>query len=220
MRPPSLNVAPAGGRRSAAPADLLVVAGRERTVLASGFLAGLCVFFAPLAFLAVGLLAAYLASRADDGARSFLSLARPIERSDFRGVFAPAVEQAPLLLTAGLLGAALAHFRRWLWLRRDAFALVYDRRPYFPELALVYVLLVGLALFVAGTRGGWPQVARLLHAAPAFFLLMVCATWLSHAVWSYAFGNLIELLSSGPERDAAAALRGRGRRLGPRGSHA
>jgi hypothetical protein len=78
------------------------------------------------------------------------------------------------------------------------------------------VLTLGLALL----NGGWPQAQRLLAAAPAFILLMFCATWLAQAVWSYCFGNIIELLASRGERAAAAAMRGRGRRLGPRSSHA
>ncbi|MGH2369191.1 MAG: hypothetical protein ACRDI2_13425, partial [Chloroflexota bacterium] len=93
-------------------------------------------------------------------------------------------------------------------------------RPFFPEFAFLYVLLVGLALGLALTRGGWPQVQRLLEAAPVFLLFMLCATWLAHAVWNYCFRNLLELLASGPERDAASALRGRGQGLGPRGNHA
>jgi hypothetical protein len=38
-------------------------------------------------------------------------------------------------------------------------------------------------------------------------LFLVCATWLAHAVWQYCFRNVIELLASASERDAAAALR-------------
>jgi hypothetical protein len=203
--------------------ELLVVAARERTVLLSGFLAGLGVFFAPLAVLAAGLLAAYVGSVISDSGSFVLAPGRPLDRTDFQGVFAPAVNEAPLLVSAGLMGAILAQFRRWLGLRveagSDRAGFARRRRPYFREFAFLYVLLTGFVLGLAAVNGGWPLVERLLRAAPAFFLLMICATWLAQAVWSYCFGNLIELLASGPERDAAAALRGR-RRLGPRSSHA
>jgi hypothetical protein len=200
--------------------ELLVVAARERTVLLSGFLAGLCVFFAPLAVLAAGLLAAYVASVINESGSFVLAPGRPIDRADFQAVFAPAVDEAPLLLSAGLIGAILAQFRRWLGLRIDPGAFARRRRPYFREFAFLYVLLSGFVLGLAAVTGGWPQVERLLRAAPAFVLLMICGTWLAQAVWSYCFRNLIELLASGPEREAAAALRARRRRLGPRSSHA
>ena len=201
--------------------DLLLQAARERTVLLSGFLAGLCVFFAPLVVLAIGLLAAYLASVAGDGSGTVLDAGRTLDRDDFRAVFAPVVNQAPLLVSAGLVGALLAQFRRWL-AGRDARP-GRGRRvgtPYFREFAFLYAVLVLLALGLAVTGGGRPQAERLLNAAPAFILLTFCATWLALAVWSYCLGNIIELLASRGERDAAAALRGRGRRLGPRSSHA
>ena len=50
--------------------DLLVAASRERTAILSGFLAGVCVFFAPMAVLAVGLLAAYVAYLPSHGSPS------------------------------------------------------------------------------------------------------------------------------------------------------
>lgn len=201
-------------------ADLLVTVARERTILSSGFLAGLCVFFAPLAILACGLLAAYVASLVNEGQGSIVGVGRPLTRADFRAVFAPAVDEAPLLLSAGLLGVLLAQFRRWLFLHAEAANLAFGRRPFFREFAFIYGLLVSLALGVAATHGGWTQVERLLRGAPAFLLLMLCATWLAQAVWSYCFRNIIELLASGPEREAAAALARPGRRLKTRGSHA
>jgi hypothetical protein len=201
-------------------ADLLVVAARERTVLLSGFLAGLCVFFAPLAMLAVGLLATYLASVVGEESSVLLGTGRSLERADFQAVFAPAINEAPLLVSAGLMGAVLAQFRRWLCSHRDPADVIRGRRPYFRELAFLYVTQVAFMLALAAVRGGWVQVDRLLHAAPAFFLLMLCATWLTHAVWGYCFRNLIELLASGAERDAAAALFGGRRPLGHRSSHA
>jgi hypothetical protein len=201
-------------------ADILVVAARERTVLLSGLLAGLCVFFAPLAVLAVGLLATYLASLVGEGSSVLLGAGRTLQRSDFQAVFAPAINEAPLLVSAGLVGAVLAQFRRWLYAHQDPADIIRGRRPYFRELAFLYAALVALILGLAAVRGGWVQVDRLLHAAPAFFLLMLCATWLAHAVWSYCFRNIIELLASGAERAAAAALFEGRRRLGHRSSHA
>jgi hypothetical protein len=201
-------------------AELLVVAGRERTVLVSGFLAGLCVFFVPLAVLAVGLLASYVAAVVVDAGNVPFGPGRALERRDFQAVFAPAVNEAPLLVSCGLAGLLLAQVRRWLVLREDPVNLVHGRRPFFRELASVYLLLIGLILGVAATRAGWAQVDRMLHAAPAFVVLTLCATWLIHAVWSYCFRNIIELLASDPERDAAAALGARRRRLRHGGSHA
>ncbi|HEX2515505.1 MAG TPA: hypothetical protein VH257_12430 [Chloroflexota bacterium] len=201
-------------------ADILVVAARERTVLLSGLLAGLCVFFAPLAVLAVGLLATYLASVVGEGSSVLLGADRSLQRADFQAVFAPAINEAPLLVSAGLVGAVLAQFRRWLYAHQDPADIIRGRRPYFRELTFLYAALVALILGLAAVRGGWVQVDRLLHAAPAFFLLMLCATWLAHAVWSYCFRNIIELLASGAERAAAAALFEGRRRLGHRSSHA
>jgi hypothetical protein len=201
-------------------ADILVVAARERTVLLSGLLAGLCVFFAPLAVLAVGLLATYLASLVGEGSSVLLGADRSLQRADFQAVFAPAINEAPLLVSAGLVGAVLAQFRRWLYAHQDPADIIRGRRPYFRELSFLYAALVALILGLAAVRGGWVQVDRLLHAAPAFFLLMLCATWLTHAVWSYCFRNIIELLASGAERAAAAALFEGRRRLGHRSSHA
>jgi hypothetical protein len=200
--------------------ELLVVAARERTVLVSGFFAGVCVFFVPLAVLALGLLASYFASLAG-GAGSFpFGPDRALERRDFQAVFAPAVNEAPLVVTFGLAGLLLAQVRRWLVLREDPVNVAHGRRPFFRELAFVYLLLIGMILGLAATRAGWGQIDRMLHAAPAFVVLTLCATWLVHAVWSYCFRNTIELLASGSERDAAAALGARRRRLGHGGSHA
>jgi hypothetical protein len=217
-----------GQRRGRPDADdargsLLLLAARQRTVLLSGFLAGLCVFFAPLVVLGIGLLAAYLVSVASDGSGTVFDAGRTLDRADFQGVFAPAVNQAPLLVVAGLVGAVLAQFRRWLGgraARPGRAGRVRLELPYFREFAFLYAVLAGLTLGLALLNGGWPQAQRLLNAAPAFILLMFCATWLAQAVWSYCFGNIIELLASRGERDAAAAMRGRGRRLGPRSSHA
>ena len=183
-------------------------------MLASGVLAGICVFFAPLVVLALGLLAAYLASVASDGHAPVFGLGRPLEAADFRSVFAPAINEAPLLVSAGLVGGMLAQFRRWLARRTDPSLLVAGIRPIFPEFALLYTLLVGLALGVAATHGGWPHVTRLLGAAPIFLLFMLIATWLAHAIWHYSFCNIIDLLARDRDRDAASALRGRARWLG------
>ena len=208
-----MNTRAAPHRPVPVPTDLLVVAGRERTVLASGFLAGLCVFFAPLLILAVGLMAAYLAYVAGDGDTYLWGLARPLERRDFQAVFAPAVNEAPLLVSAGLIGGIMAQCRRWLARRADPGLLVAGIRPFFPEFALLYALLVALVLALAVTRGGWLQLHRVLGAAPVFLLFMLCATWLAHAVWHYCFRNILDLLASDRDREAAGALRGRRRHL-------
>jgi hypothetical protein len=194
--------------------DLLVAAGRERTILASGFLAGTCVFFAPLVILALGLLAAYLAYVASDGHSTLLGLGRPLTSDDFRSVFAPAVNEAPLLVSAGLAGMFLSQLRRWLARRADPAFLVAGRRPFFPEFCLLYVLLVGLTLAFTSLNGGVPQLNRLLGAAHIYLLFMLCATWLAHAVWQYCFQNIVDLLASQQEREAALALRGQARLLG------
>jgi hypothetical protein len=170
--------------------------------------------------LAVGLLATYVASVVGEESSVLLGAGRTLQRSDFQAVFAPAINEAPLLVSAGLMGAVLAQFRRWLYAHQDPAELIRGRRPYFRELAFLYAALVALMLGLAAVRGGWVQVDRLLDAAPAFFLLMLCATWLAHAVWSYCFRNTIELLASDAERAAAAALFGGRRRLGHRSSHA
>jgi hypothetical protein len=186
--------------------DLLVAAGRDRTVLLSGFLAGLCVFFAPMLVLALGLLAAYLAFVASDGTAPVFGLGRPLETSDFRAVFAPAINEAGLLVAAGALGAVLAGFRRWLARRADPAFLAAGARPFFPEFGVLYVLLVALTLVLAALHGGWVQVHRLIGAAPVFLFFMICATWLAHAVWHYCFRSILDLLASGSERAAASAL--------------
>jgi hypothetical protein len=206
--PGGAPAAPHPPRAAAEQVDLLVAASRERTVLVSGFLAGVGVFFAPLLILALGLLAAYLASSASDSAAPLFGLSRPLEAADFRAVFAPAVNQAPVLVSAGLIGAMMAQFRRWLARRADPARLAAGARPSLPEFALLYALLVGFTLGAAATWGGWVHVRRLAGAAPIFLLFMLCATWLTHAVWHYCFRNVLALLASGPERAAASALRG------------
>src|SRR6266508_6175263 len=95
-------------RRTPPSLDLVTAVGRERTVLAAGLLAGACVFFAPLLVLALGLLAAYLADVISDGQAAIFHLARPLTSDDFRAVFAPAINEAPLLVSAGLVGVLLA----------------------------------------------------------------------------------------------------------------
>lgn len=202
----------------ASTADLLVAAGRERTVLISGLLAGICVFFAPLVVLAVGLMAAYLAHVASDGQATVLGVDRQFVAADFRGVFAPAIREAPLLVSAGLIGAMLAQFRRWLARRADPAFLAAGIRPFFPEFAFLYVSLVALTLGLTVTRGDWLHLERLLGAAPVYLLFMGCATWLAHAVWNYSFRNVIDLLATGKDRDAALELRGRARPLAARRS--
>lgn len=213
-----MPVPPRGGVRqpsSELAADLLVVVGRERTVLLSGFLAGVCVFFAPMLVLGVGLVAAYLAYVVSDGTSPAFGMGRPLTSADFRAVFAPAVNEVPLLSTLGLTGAALAQFRRWLMQRADKAMLLSGVRPFFPEFAFLYLSLVVLTPASVLMRGGWPQAQRLLDAAPVFLLFMLCATWLFHAVWQYSFRNVIDLLASAAERTAASDLR---RRVGARRS--
>lgn len=213
MAAPAPPPAPPGVPPPQVSTDLLLAAGRERTALLSGFLAGLCVFFAPMAVLAVGLLAAYLVYVASDGsaAAPVFGSGRPIEAEDFRAVFRPAVSEAPLLLCAGAIGALLAQFRRWLTMRTEPAALAAGIRPFLPEFAFLYATLVVATLALAQVRGGWPQLHRLVAAAPVYLLFMVCATWLAHAVWQYCFRNLMDLFSSSDERAAAAALRQRAR---------
>jgi hypothetical protein len=202
--PPAERTPPAPALPSV---DLVVAASRGRTALIAGFLAGVGVFFAPLVVLALGLLAAYLGYISSDGSTPLWRAGRPLEATDFRAVFAPAVNEFPLLLCAGLMGAALGAFRRWLAQRTDPARLAAGSRPFFPEFALLYVLLAGLTVALAFIRGGPPQVHRLLGAAPVFLLFLLCATWLAHAVWHYCFRNIVSLLASEPERDAATALR-------------
>jgi hypothetical protein len=189
--------------------DLLVAAGRERTILLAGFLAGMGVFFAPLMILGLGLLAAYLADVVSADSVPLFSLGRPLTADDFRGVFAPAVNEAPLLGGAGLLGAAVAQFRRWQARRADPALLAAGVRPYFPEFALVYALLVALAAGAALLHGGWSQLARLVNAAPVFLPFMLCATWLTLVIWGYCFRSVVDLLATRDERAAAVGLRGR-----------
>jgi len=193
--------------------DLLVAAGRLRTVLVGGFLAGVCVFFAPLAVLALGLLAAYLNYVASDASGPLFGLERPPDAADFRAVFAPAVHAPAALAAAGVAGSVLAAVRRHLARRVDPALLAAGMRPFFPEFAVTYILLFGYVLGLAFTAGGWWQVHRLASEAPAFLLLLLCAAWLAHAVWQYCFRNVVELMASAPERDAAAALGAQRRRL-------
>jgi hypothetical protein len=209
---------PAAPAPVASSAELLVAAGRERTVLISGLLAGMCVFFAPLVVLALGLMAGYLAYVASDGQTNVLGVGREFVAADFRSVFAPAIHEAPLLVSAGLIGAMLAQFRRWLARRADPAFLAAGIRPFFPEFAFLYALLVALTVGLAATHGGWLQLERLMGAAPVYLLFMGCATWLAHAVWNYSFRNLIDLLATAKDRDAASALRGRARPLAARRS--
>ena len=187
--------------------DLLVSAAKLRTVLVSGFLAGICVFFAPLVVLALGLLAAYLHYVASDASSPMFGLERPPEAGDFRAVFAPAIHSPALLLAAGACGSVLAAFRRALARRADPAFLAAGAQPFFPEFAASYLLLALYVLGLAFAGGGWPQVHRLATAAPVFLLFLICATWLVHAIWQYCFRNVINLLASAAEREAAAALR-------------
>ena len=193
--------------------DLVVAAGRERMVLISGVLAGICVFFAPLLVLALGLLGAYLANLISDGAIPVFDLARPLAAEDFRAVFAPAINEAPLLVTAAILGGVMAQFRRWHSRRADPAFLAAGIRPFFPEFSLLYVLLVGLTLGMAATHGGSAQLQRLVGAAPVYLPFMLCGAWLTHSVWNYCFRNIVDLLASPEDRDAATTLRGRARLL-------
>jgi hypothetical protein len=193
--------------------DLLVAASRERTAILSGFLAGVCVFFVPMAVLAVGLLAAYVAYFLSDGSPSApaFGAGRAIEAQDFRAVFRPAITDTPLMVCAGLMGGMLAQFRRWLALRAEPAALAIGRRPFLPEFISLYVTLVAATLVLAAVRGGWPQVHRIVDAAPIFLLFMVCAAWLAHAIWQYCFRNILDLLASRQEHEAATELRVRAR---------
>ncbi|MGI8424962.1 MAG: hypothetical protein ACR2NO_12765 [Chloroflexota bacterium] len=197
--------------------DLVVAAGRERTVLLSGVLAGACVFFTPLLILGLGLLAAYLAYVVSDGQISVFALARPLTEDDFRSVFAPAVNEAPLLAGAALSGGAMAQFRRWLARRSDPGRLAAGVRPFFPELLLVYCMLIALTIGMAATHGGTPQLRRLLDAAPVFIPFMLCGAWLALSVWSYSFRSALDLLASESDRSAATELRGRARAIRPPG---
>jgi len=190
------------------PTDLLVAAGKLRTILASGFLAGLCVFFAPLLILALGLLAAYLSYVVGDGTTPTFGMGRPLNASDFRSVFAPAVNSPGVLAAAGLFGSALAAFRRTTLRRADPSALS-GSRPFFPEFGFSYLLLCVLLVALAYIDGGWVRLHRVIVAAPVFLVFLLCATMLAHAVWQYAFRNWLELLAGEAERDAAAALRAR-----------
>ena len=193
--------------------DLVVVAGRERMVLVSGALAGVCVFFAPIVVLALGLLGAYLANVISDGAIPIFDLARPLSAADFRAVFAPAVNEAPLLVTAGILGGVMAQFRRWHSRRADPAFLAAGIRPFFPEFSLLYVMLVCLTLGMAATHGGSAQVQRLVGAAPVYLPFMLCGAWLTHSVWNYCFRNIVDLLASAEDRGAATTLRAGARLL-------
>jgi len=195
--------------------DLITAVGRERTVLISGALAGACVFFAPLLILALGLLGAYLADVVSDGEVAIFHLARPLTADDFRAVFAPAVNEAPLLVSAGLLGTVLAQFRRRQARHSDPGLLAAGIRPFFPEFLLLYVLLIGLALGMAMTQGGAVQLHRLILWAPVFLPFMLCVTWLAHSVWSYCFRSVLDLLATAADRDAATELRGRARAVRP-----
>ncbi len=208
-----------GGPPPMLPADLLVAAGRWRTVLASGFIAGVCVFFAPLMLLAIGLLAAYLSYLLGDSnpGQGFLSIARPFTAEDFRAVFAPAINDAPLLVLCGLVGMLLATIRRHLARRADPVLLAAGIRPFFPEFAVLYAVLIAGTVAMAALRGGPVQVHRLIGAGPIFLLFLLCAAWLAHAVWQYCFQNVVDLVSSRQERMEAAALRARAR-LRPAGS--
>jgi|GEM_PF-3407322 len=224
-RPPSVSRRPeptgaaSGGPPPVLPTDLLVAAGRWRTVLASGFLAGVCVFFAPLLLLALGLLAAYLSYLLGDGTagRGFLSISRPFTADDFRGVFAPAIDDAPLLVLCGLVGMLLAAVRRHLARRADPVLLAAGIRPFFPEFVVLYAVLIAGTVATAALRGGPIQIHRLMGAGPVFLLFLLCAAWLAHAVWHYCFQNVVDLLSSRQERVEAAALGARAR-LRPAGS--
>lgn len=191
--------------------DLVVAAGRERTILVSGAVAGACVFFTPLFILALGLLAAYLAYVVSDGQIPIFALARPLTQEDFRSVFAPAINEAPLLVSATLLGGVMALVRRRLARRSDPGLLAAGIRPFFPELMAIYVMLVVLTVGMAATHGGAPQLQRLFNAAPVFLPFMLCGAWLTHSVWSYCFRSVLDLLASDADRTAATELRARAR---------
>lgn len=182
-------------------------------MLIGGALAGMCVFFAPLLILALGLLAAYLADVVSDGQVAIFSLARPLTRDDFRSVFAPAINEAPLLAAAGILGALLAQVRRRNARRSDPGLLAAGIRPFFPEFLLLYVLLVAVAVAQAATHGGVPQVSRLVGAAPVFLPFMLCLTWIAHSVWGYCFRSVIDLLAGPGDLSAATELRARARAI-------
>jgi hypothetical protein len=160
-----------------------------------------------LVVLALGLLAAYLSYVASDGSSPTFGLQRPPQAADFRAVFAPVVNAPIMLIAAGISGGVLGTVRRLLARRADPAFLAAGIRPFFPEFAACYVLLIVLLLGLAVASGGWLQLHRLVGAAPVVLLFLVCATWLAHAVWQYCFRNVIELLASASERDAAAALR-------------
>ena len=186
--------------------NLLVAASRLRTVLISGFAAGVCVFFAPMLVLAVGLLAAYLSDLASDGHTPVFGLSRPLEASDFRAVFAPVVNAPILLVGAGGCGAGLAALRRALARRADPAMLAAGIRPFFPEFAASYVLLTLYLLAAAASTGSLRQVHRLAGVTPMVLLFLLCATWLAHAVWQYCFRNVLDLLATTGERSAAGRL--------------
>ena len=205
---------------SSAPApslDLVVAAGRERIILISGIVAGACVFFTPLLVLGLGLLAAYLAYVISDGQIPIFALARPLTQEDFRSVFAPAVNEAPLLLSAALLGGVMAQVRRRLAKRSDPGLLAAGIRPFFPELLAVYVMLVLISIGMAATHGGVPQLQRLLSAASVYLPFLLCGAWLALAVWSYCFRSVLDLLASESDRSAATELRARASSIRARG---
>ena len=199
---------------SSAPSlDLVVAAGRERTILISGVVAGACVFFTPLLVLGVGLLGAYLAYVISDGQVPIFALARPLTQEDFRSVFAPAVNEAPLLVSTALLGGVMAQVRRRLAKRSDPGLLAAGIRPFFPELLAVYLMLIVLSVGMAATHGGVPQLQRLVSAAPVYLPFLLCGAWLALSVWSYCFRSVLDLLASDSDRSAATELRARSRAI-------
>jgi hypothetical protein len=188
---------------------VLVAVTSPRTALVAGFLAGGCVFLAPLVVLAAGLLMAYAAYVAGDATGRAFSLGRAIDASDFRAVFAPAVNEAPALALCGAGGAALALLRRWLTRHTDAQRLASGGRSLIPELVAIYVaILLGGVAYLA-SRGASQQVQRFTGAVPVSLLLVLFAAWVAHTVWQYCFRNLVELLASDDERQAARALQRR-----------
>ncbi|HET7769003.1 MAG TPA: hypothetical protein VFN74_09515 [Chloroflexota bacterium] len=193
--------------------DLVTATARERTILISGIAAGVCVFFAPLLILGLGLLAAYLAYFISDGQVPLFALARPLSQEDFRSVFAPAVNEAPLLVSTALLGGVMALVRRRLAKRSDPGLLSAGIRPFFPELLTVYAMLVVLSVGMAATHGGAPQLQRLIYAAPVYLPFLLCAAWLALSVWSYCFRSVLDLLASDADRTAATELRARARAI-------